>query len=73
MDAFFELSTCRQTELGPIPWTAIQEYARTYGMDAHRLTRLLRALDAVYIEKMRAKAKKPMPNKGGEKPKQLGR
>jgi hypothetical protein len=51
-DAFFELVTCSNG--GFIPWTAIQSYAQAYGIkteeDLSRFTRLIRAMDKVYLE-----------------------
>lgn len=74
MEAFYELSTCRVQDLGPIPWNAIQEYARVTGMEPYRLTRLIREVDAVYIAKQREKAKKPIPQKQEKPPKdKIGR
>lgn len=47
-DAYFELATCRPVGmgLGPIPWTAIHEYAEANGVqDGERFVRLIRAMD----------------------------
>lgn len=60
--AFFELGTCR-TELNPIPWTALYQYATAYGFaddenELERFTQLIRAMDIRYIEIMREKYEK---------------
>lgn len=52
--AFFDLSTCRQVGMGvgPIPWTAIQQYVTTYFLDddqAYFLKRVVYGLDKVYL------------------------
>lgn len=51
--AFIDLSTERQYEGGPIPWSSIEEYARVCDLDLEQLTRLhrfTRALDGVVVE-----------------------
>jgi hypothetical protein len=53
-DAFTELSTCRTSgmAMGPIPWLAINEYAKRYGYhdDAFDyLVRMIRALDDTFL------------------------
>lgn len=55
-DAFHDLSTCRQIGMasGPIPWTALNEYALRYGIVGDgfdRFCRLIRAMDDVVREK----------------------
>jgi hypothetical protein len=60
--AFFELGTCR-TELNPIPWTAIHQYAVANGFadtqgDLYRFTQLIRAMDIRYIEILRERHQK---------------
>lgn len=55
LNAFYELSTCRQIgmSLGPIPWTAIIEFAEFSGLDSEILPVFvlsIRAMDAVYLE-----------------------
>lgn len=53
MTAFYDLQTCRPAgmSLGSIPWTAINEYARAKGIeDAERFERLIRAMDAAFLE-----------------------
>jgi hypothetical protein len=51
-EAFFELITC-SNDGGVIPWTAINAYAQAYGMtseeDIYRFTKLMRAMDKVYV------------------------
>lgn len=60
LDAFFELSTDRQLGFseGPIPFTAIDAYARRVGVDGldefMQLRRLIRALDAQYLKRPKA-------------------
>lgn len=54
-DAFFELSTCRQVGFGlsPIPWSAIREYALTYGLDdvqTEDLTHHIRTMDEAFLK-----------------------
>lgn len=42
-----ELMTCRLDPLGPIPWTAIRDYAETEGaVDLDRFTTLIRACES---------------------------
>ena len=53
-DAFWELSTCRATglALGPIPWSAIKDYAVTFGLDEAQeedLFYLVRAVDNAFL------------------------
>lgn len=56
-EAFFDLTTCRGMgfgSVGPIPWTAIVEYARFYRFDEEQTDALLfyvRRLDDVVIKK----------------------
>ncbi|WP_312795546.1 hypothetical protein [Tianweitania sp.] len=58
--AFFELSTDRQLSFseGPIPFTAIDAYARRMGIDGldefMQLRRLIRTLDASYLKRPKA-------------------
>ena len=54
--AFWELSTDRDFGMaeGPIPWTAMNDYAHRYdiwGDEFDRFVLLIKALDSVYIEK----------------------
>lgn len=54
-EAFLELSSCRQIGMGtgPIPWTAIQEYADRVGIrgqERERFTEVIRAVDVAYLE-----------------------
>ena len=54
LDAFWRLTTCRQMGfgLGPIPWTAIQEYARINEFDddhADDLEHHVMAMDSAYL------------------------
>ena len=53
-EAFLELSTCRAVGfgVGPIPWVAMDRYARRYGVageDFDRFRQLIRALDEVFM------------------------
>jgi len=60
LDAFFELSTDRQLGFseGPIPFTALDAYARRIGIDGldefMQLRRLIRALDREYLKRPKA-------------------
>lgn len=52
-DAFWHLSTCRSSGfgVGPIPWTAIDAYARRKRIeDFERFERLIDAMDSAYLE-----------------------
>lgn len=60
--AFFELSTCRQASmsLGPIPWTAIKDYAIAHELDEEQtedLFHFVRVLDNEYLRRENAKAR----------------
>ena len=59
IDAFYELSTCRNGEgLVPIPFTAIVEYARIYEIeDIEDFQYLIRRMDNCFINNERAKSK----------------
>lgn len=53
--AFFELCSCRPAGfgVGPVPWTAIAEYADFSGLDYEEtlvLVRAVRALDVVFLK-----------------------
>lgn len=56
LTAFVELSTCRPSGFagpGPIPWTAIREYAVAYRFSARQtscLESLIRRVDRAYLE-----------------------
>lgn len=55
LQSFWDLSTCRAIGMspGPIPWTAIVEYARYKQLDSGMLgpfVDIMRRLDAVYLE-----------------------
>ena len=61
--AFSELTTCRSLGFGPgpIPWTAIQAFAGTYGIrgsDFFRFQTLIRAMDVAYLNYADSKSKK---------------
>jgi len=54
-DAFLELSSCRFTgfALGPIPWTAMRDYAEAFELDEEQkddLFYFVRAMDVAYLE-----------------------
>lgn len=61
---FWRLSTCRGIgfgSLGPIPWTAVDEYARVYGfaeneIDYDDFVFIIGALDEVFLEVSRKQA-----------------
>jgi hypothetical protein len=63
--AFWELSTDRDIGMaeGPIPWTAMNQYAARYdvqGDEFDRFVLLIKAMDSVYIERRSAQHKKAM-------------
>ena len=54
-EAWCELTTCRQIGMaaGPVPWTAIHQYARAYDYDwweERQLGIFVRRLDSVYFK-----------------------
>lgn len=54
IEAFYELSSCRQIGMsfGPIPFTAIAEYAKMYEVsDFDEFLYIIRLLDNKYLEK----------------------
>jgi len=62
-EAFNALSTCRQIGMGigPIPWTAVRQYAEDLGMEGisrDRLFTLVSEMDSVYIEHVTKDMKK---------------
>lgn len=70
--AFVELSTCRTFGMtpGPIPWTAIMQYADLEGMDGDEranLLYLIRAMDRAFLGHSTGDKKTPPPKpKGGK-------
>lgn len=63
IDAFYDLGTERQTGfgIGPIPVNSIYAYASHIGLaesDTADLLQIVRALDAVFLEKEQRKAKR---------------
>lgn len=69
-EAFCELSTCRQTGMGvgPIPWTAVDSYARRNGFEGEGfdyLLRMVRALDDTFVAYTRAKQERESANGPG--------
>lgn len=66
-EAFVELSTCR-TDLGPIPWTAVDRYAERHSFEGESflyLLKMIRAMDDVFIKHMRAKLDKEREGQDG--------
>ena len=60
MAAFYELTTCRGGMGGPIPWTAIVQYAQWAGWTGELFDDAvfyIRALDSVVLEREEAKTK----------------
>lgn len=54
-EAWMQMDSCRQVgmSIGPIPWTAIEQYAKAMDLDDQqtaRMHRLLRAMDRVYLD-----------------------
>lgn len=71
VDAFIELGTCRNSSmsLGPIPFTAISEYAKIYGVeDFEEFLYLIRRMDKALMDMEansgRGQSKKGNNNKG---------
>lgn len=72
-DVFRELQTCRNYEMGPIPWDAIVNYGFTKGLDqcnVDMLCKLIRALDDAIIEEMHNKIdrQRKQQQQAGESP-----
>lgn len=66
-EAFIELSTCRDSGMGvgPIPWTAVDQYARRYGFTGDGfgyLLKMVRALDDAFLKHQRQKDKEARDN-----------
>lgn len=64
VEAFRELSTCRQSGFGssPIPFTAIVEYSKIYEVDDfHEFLDIIRKMDAEYL-KLDAQSQKKQSN-----------
>ena len=62
LSSFYDLSTCRMSGMviGPIPYTAIVDYIRFWGIDsvsAKLLIEVVRALDTVYMKHVNSKKK----------------
>lgn len=60
--AFLDLTSCRQLgmTLGPIPWTAVNDYAIDLGLDEEStedLHHFVRAMDNVYVSHHSKKVK----------------
>lgn len=69
--AFNELTTCRAVGMGagPIPWTAIQEYADRQELDGEDracLLYLVRAMDNAYLEHGRKEFDKKALNQANQ-------
>jgi len=72
-DAYMELSTCRMAAMsvGPIPWTAIMDYAKAWELDPYQtedLMDIVRAMDNAYLtwEAKRTKRDQKMTSKPGK-------
>ena len=60
--AFWDLNSCRGGMGGPIPWTAIHDYAARQGIEGEQFDSLVshvRALDAALHEYEESKRPKP--------------
>lgn len=60
--AFMDLNTCRSTgwSAGPIPWSAVQDYAITFGLDSEQTADLhyhIRMMDQAFLKRLDAKSK----------------
>lgn len=69
-EAFTELSTCRTNgmAMGPIPWSAINEYAKRYdytGEGFDYLVRMVRALDDTFLAYDKAEADRKRAEREG--------
>lgn len=69
LQAFFDLDSERTHgfSLSHIPWSAINEYAKTYDFDEEQKEDLLyfiRCLDRVYLDRLEKKQPKSKPGKG---------
>lgn len=69
-EAFSELSTCRSTGMGigPIPWTAIDQYGLRHGFcddGFEYLVRMVRALDDAFLAYSQKKAKEEAAQNAG--------
>lgn len=69
-EAFTELSTCRPMgmSIGPIPWTAIDQYGLRHGFEAdgfEYLVRMVRALDDAFLAYSQRKAKEEAAQNAG--------
>ncbi len=63
LDAFSELSTCRDfgQAIGPIPWTAMIDYGSRAGLGSGMMlvfTRVMRRLDGAYLEHHREESQR---------------
>jgi len=78
LEAFWQLSTCRQVGLGvgPIPWTACYQYGLAHNLDCDMLVvfpRIMMRMDEAYLDwsaremERKSKAKVPPGNKTVEK------
>lgn len=76
MDAFWSLDSCRQQPgpegglPGPIPWTAIVQYADRQGVEEEvtaALEKVMRSLDSAYLRWYASKLPKPKGSPSGRK------
>lgn len=52
-ESFQELSTCRMVEMGSIPWIAINEYCKRWGIEGdffEMFNKMIRSMDRVYMK-----------------------
>lgn len=78
--AFTRLTTCRPTgfDLGPIPWTAIHQYASAYGWadefdEFYRFETLIYRMDMAYLEESNRKREKATKTGTPKKARRKGR
>jgi hypothetical protein len=58
INAFFTLSTCRNYELGPIPWVVIQEFCDRYELTNREIfSHIINSLDATWLKIQSEKVK----------------
>lgn len=72
LNAFYDLNSCRDTgwSPGPIPWTAIRDYADYRGLEPHLLdffSKVIRIVDQDYLKYIEEQRPKTKPQ--GAKPK----
>lgn len=63
-ESFQELTTCRQVEMGRIPWTSINEYAIRHNIsDFEFFLRIIRSMDNIFIDCLSKKREREMKKK----------